>query len=153
MCRFTYTDPHKPLRKIKMATCNHQVDCPTKLQYLKPNIDTPLFATNSNPLQLYLSPRPKIFAFKHLTADLVILRSLGDVIHYTKHTDVLKNISSSINSWYQFEVPALWGLFVVWNKLILPVFPIATTLVIIWPLFDLCGKLAYLWQGFRKHVV
>ena len=35
----------------------------TNKDSLNPQIDTPLFATNENPLQLYHSPGPKIFAF------------------------------------------------------------------------------------------
>ena len=31
---------------------------------LNPNVDTPLFATNANPLQLCHSPRSKIMAFR-----------------------------------------------------------------------------------------
>ena len=31
--------------------------------YLNPKVDTPLFATNANPLQLYHYPRAKILAF------------------------------------------------------------------------------------------
>ena len=30
---------------------------------LNPKVNTPLFATNANPLQLYYSPRAKILAF------------------------------------------------------------------------------------------
>ena len=34
------------------------------LLQLKLKVDTPLFATNANPLQLYHSPRAKLLAFK-----------------------------------------------------------------------------------------
>ena len=36
------------------------------MELLNPKVDTPLFTTNANPLQLYHSPRMKILAFKAL---------------------------------------------------------------------------------------
>ena len=33
------------------------------IRILNPKVDTPLFATTANPLQLYHSPRAKILAF------------------------------------------------------------------------------------------